>query len=47
MRANIPMTTWGYAILHAAILICIMPTNYHKSPLMQLVYGQQPNISHL
>jgi len=34
MKANLPMTTWGYAILHAAVLIRIRLTSYHKySPL--------------
>ena len=40
MRANIPMATWGYAILHVALLICIKPTSYHKYSIMQLVFGQ-------
>jgi len=47
MKANLPMTTWGYAILHAAVLIRIRLTNYHKYSSLQLVFGQQPNISHL
>ena len=47
MKANLPMTTWGYAILHAAVLIRIRPTSYHKYSPLQLVFGQQPNISHL
>lgn len=40
------MSIWGHAILHAAALIRIRPTNYHEFPL-QLVYGQEPNIFHL
>ena len=40
MRANIPMATWGYAILHVALLIRIKPTSYHKYSIMQLVFGQ-------
>jgi len=47
MKVNLPMTTWGYAILHAAVLIRIKPTSYHKYSPLQLVFGQQPNISHL
>jgi len=30
MRANLLMTTWGYAILHVALLIGIKSTSYHK-----------------
>jgi len=30
LRPNIQMATWGYAILHVAILIRIKPTSYHK-----------------
>ena len=40
MRANLPMTTWGYAILHVAVLIRIKPTSYQKYSIMQLVFGQ-------
>jgi len=40
MIANIPMATWGYAILHVALLIRIKPTSYHKYSIMQLVFGQ-------
>jgi len=40
MRANLPMATWGYAILHIALLICIKPTSYHKFSIIQLVFGQ-------
>ena len=47
MKANLPMTTWGYAILHAAVSIHISPTSYHKYSHLQLVFGQQSNISHL
>ena len=39
MKANLPMTTWRYAILHATILICIKPTSYHNYYIMQLVFG--------
>ena len=47
MKTNLPMTIWGYAILHATVLIRIRPTSYHKYSPLQLVFGQQPNISHL
>jgi len=33
-RANPPMATWGYAILHVAILIHLKPTSYHKYSIM-------------
>jgi len=34
MRANLPMATWGYVILHVVVLISIKPTNYHKYSIM-------------
>ena len=30
MRANLPMATWRYAILHVTLLIRIKPTSYHR-----------------
>ncbi|KAL0549471.1 hypothetical protein IC582_013954 [Cucumis melo] len=47
MRATLPLSIWGNAILHAASLIRIRPTSYHKYSPIQLAYGQEPNISHL
>ncbi|KAL0552297.1 hypothetical protein IC582_011405 [Cucumis melo] len=46
MRAKVPLSIWGPAILHAASLIRIRPS-YHKYSPTQLAYGQEPNISHL
>ena len=47
MKTKLPISAWGHAILHAATLIRLRPTNYHKYSPMQLVLGQEPNISHL
>ena len=47
MHSKLPTSAWGHAILHAASLIRIRPTNYHKFSPIQLVCGQEPNISHL
>ena len=47
MRTNLPSTAWGRAILHATSLVRLRPTAYHKCSPMQLVNGQEPNISHL
>ena len=44
MQSKLPTSTWGHAILHAASLIRIRPTNYHKFSPIQLVCGQEPNI---
>ena len=44
MRDNLPMATWKYAIFHVALLIRIKPISYHKYSIMQLVFGQWPNI---
>ena len=38
---------WGHAILYAAALVRIRPTNYHEFSPLQLTFGQEPNISHL
>ena len=47
MKSKLPVSTWDYAILHAASLVRIRPTAYHKFLPLQLVLGQQPNIFHL
>ena len=47
MKTNLPLTVLGHAILHAATLVRIRPTSYHKFPPLQLVSGREPNISHL
>ena len=47
MKSKLHISSCGLAILHAATLIHIRTTSYHKFFLMQLVYGQEPNISHL
>ena len=47
MRAKLPISAWGHAILHAAALISIRPISYHEFSPLQLVHGQEPNISHL
>ena len=47
MKSKLPVSTWGHAILNAALLIRIRPTNYHERSPLQLVFGQEPNISFL
>ena len=47
MRTQLPTSAWGHAILHAAALIRLRPTAYHKYSPLQLVLGSRPNISHL
>ena len=47
MKSKLLVSTWGHAILHAASLVHIRPTDYHKFSQLQLVLGQQPNIFHL
>ena len=46
LRTQLPTSAWGQAILHAASLIRLRPTTYHEYSPLQLVLGQQPNISH-
>ena len=47
MKTNLPTCVWGHAILHAATLVRLRPTNYHNFSPLQLALGQQPNISYL
>jgi hypothetical protein len=47
MKSKLSSSIWGHAILHAAALIRLRPTAYHKYSPIQLVIGLQPNISHL
>ena len=47
MKTKVPTSVWGHAILHASTLIRFRPTSYHKISTLQLVMGQEPNISHL
>ena len=47
MRTNLPVSTWGYAILHAAVLIRFRPTANQPFSAYQLVTGYEPDISHL
>ena len=47
MRIKLSISVWGHTILHAASLIRIRPSAYHKYSPLQLVFGQEPNISHL
>jgi hypothetical protein len=47
MKCNLPSSTWGHTILHAATLIRLRPTASHKFSLLQLVSGREPNLSHL
>ncbi|XP_074337293.1 uncharacterized protein LOC141674488 [Apium graveolens] len=47
LRAKLPIFVWGHAILHAANIIRIKPSAYHKQSPQELVLGQVPNISHL
>ena len=47
MRSKLPSSAWGHAIVHAASLIRLRPSAYHKYSPLQLVSGREPNISHL
>lgn len=47
MRCKLLVSTWGHAILYATTLSRISPTSYHTSSPLQLVFGKEPNISHL
>ena len=47
MKSELPTTVWGHAILHAASLVRLRPTHYNKYSPSQLVFGHEPNITHL
>ena len=47
LRTQLPISVWGHAILHVAALICLRSTAYHQYSPVQLVFGHQPDISHL
>ena len=47
LRTQLPISIWGHAILHAAVLICLRPTAYHQYSSVQLVFGHQLDISHM
>ena len=47
MKTKLPVSAWGHAILHAASLVRLRPIANHQYSSVQLVFGHQPNISHL
>ncbi|KAK9911207.1 hypothetical protein M0R45_035128 [Rubus argutus] len=47
MRTNLPLSAWGHAVLHAAMLIRLRPTATQAFSAQQLVTGYEPSISHL
>lgn len=47
MATNLPVSVWGYAILHAAMLIRLRPKDSQPFSAYQLVTGYEPDISHL
>ena len=47
MRTKLPVSAWGYAILHAAMLVRLRPIATQPHSPLQLVTGYEPNVSHL
>ena len=47
MRTKLLVYTWGYAILHAAMLVRLRPTATQPHLPLQLVTGYEPDVSHL
>jgi len=47
IKTKLPISAWGHTVLHAATLIRIRPTTYHKFFQLQLVFGHEPNIFYL
>ncbi|XP_021830713.1 uncharacterized protein LOC110770803 [Prunus avium] len=47
MKTKLLVSTWGYAILHVASLVRLSPIANNQYSPVQLVLGNQPNISYL
>ncbi|XP_062014900.1 uncharacterized protein LOC133731550 [Rosa rugosa] len=47
MRTKLLIFAWGYAILHAAMLVPLRPTATQPYSTLQLVTGYEPDVSHL
>ena len=47
MKIKLPVFTWVHVILHDTLLIWLRPVDNHQYFLVQLVFGNQPNIIHL
>ena len=47
MQSKLPVTAWGHAVLHAAALIRLRPSDGNSYSPMQIAYGTQPDVSHL
>ena len=47
LRTKLGSSAWGHVVLHAAALIRIHPTALHTHSPLQLVFGHEPDISHL
>ena len=47
MRTKLPVSAWGYAILHTTMLVRLMPIATQPYSALQLVTGCEPEVSHL
>ena len=47
MRTKLPVSAWGYAILHAAMLVRLRPIATQPHSPLQLVTGYEPDVSYL
>ncbi|KAK9946455.1 hypothetical protein M0R45_011920 [Rubus argutus] len=47
MRTKLPVSAWGYAILHATALVRLRPMATQTLSAYQLVTGYEPDVSHL
>jgi len=47
MHTNLPVSAWGYAVLHAAMLLRFRPVARQPFSAYQLVTGYEPSVSHL
>lgn len=47
MHSNLPTSSWGHALLHAASLVRYRPSAYNSLTPHHLAYGVVPDVSHL
>ena len=47
MCTKLPISAWGYVVLHAAALVRLRPMATQPLSAYQLVTGYEPDVSHL
>jgi hypothetical protein len=47
LHANLPVSLWGHAVLHAATLLRLRPTLLNVQTPSEMLSGRPPNVSHI